>query len=307
MIRIENLFKNYGALEVIRGLNLGVGKGEVYGFIGHNGAGKSTTMNILSGLIRYQSGKCLINGMDISQNRGKITADTGYLPEDPVFYPNMTAVEYLRMIGTLCGKSRGEIRKKSDFLLELTSLKAAERRRIKGYSRGMRQRLGIAVTLFNDPSVLLLDEPSSALDPEGRKEVVNIISRLRDEGKTIFLSTHILSDIERICDRIGMLHNGGLIIEDSFSALMKDFILPVYDIEFSVPLSPLYEEMFRKQDFTEEVTRNGDRLSVYFKSTEDTKQRILRYIADSGLPVDSFTLRKSSLEEIFLRLVKTNG
>src|SRR5690554_2729770 len=193
MIRAKNLVKNYGNHKVLRGVNIEVNKGDIYGFIGHNGAGKSTTMNILTGLINHQGGECIVNG------------SVGYLPEDPKFYPYMNAWEYLEFIGTMGGCPKKDIKQTSGKLLDMVKLTSASKRAIGGYSRGMKQRFGIAVALFHNPEILLLDEPYSALDPQGRVDVADIIMRLKEGGKTVFFSTHILNDVERICNKIGIL------------------------------------------------------------------------------------------------------
>ncbi len=304
MIKINNLIKNYGTHQVLKGINLEVQKGEIYGFIGHNGAGKSTTMNIMSGLIKFQSGSCIINGTNVKSNHDKIHNKIGYLPENPRFYPYMNAWEYLNFIGKIGGNSRKEIKTKSEKLLEMVNLKKAAKRRIGGYSRGMKQRLGLAAILYHDPQLLLLDEPSSALDPEGRKEIIDIILQLKEQGKTVFLSTHILTDMERLCDRIGILHDGEIILERKLNALLKNYILPVYDIEFEEPLSKQLIKKINDESWIKEVYQTDEKLSIYIADMEIAKDHLIKTIAKLNIPVVSYNLRKSNLEDIFLRLVK---
>lgn len=304
MIKVENLVKNYKEHHVLKGINLNVSKGEIYGFIGHNGAGKSTTMNILGGLIKFQSGNCIVNGVDISKNRKSIVKNIGYLPEDPKFYPYMSGLEYLDFIGKIGGDSKNEIKNKSNSLLDLVKLNDSKRRKIGGYSRGMKQRLGMAAALYHNPNLLLLDEPTSALDPEGRKDIVDIINHLKSQGKTVFLSTHILSDVERVCDRIGILHGGKIIIEESLSDLMKKYIVPVYDIEFK---NVINEKMFSKlnsKPYIKEVYKDKENLAVYIEDSDDSHLNLIKIISDFNNVVLSYNLRKSNLEDIFLRVVK---
>lgn len=232
MIKIENLFKSYGSHKVLKGVDIEVKEGEVYGFIGQNGAGKSTTMNILAGLIEFDDGECTINSKRIYKKGKGTFKEVGYLPEEPKFYQYMNSWEYLKFIGEMCGDSKTKINEKSKKMLDMVKLTDSAKRPIGGYSRGMKQRLGIAVAMYNNPKILLLDEPSSALDPQGRRDITEIICDLKKEGKTIFLSTHILNDIERVCDRVGMLKEGQVVIEESIDNLLKRYIKPLYDIEF---------------------------------------------------------------------------
>lgn len=230
MIKIQGLIKGYGTHEVLKGIDIDVNAGEIYGFIGQNGAGKSTTMMILAGLMDFQSGTCTIDGEIVKRGKNRHFKQVGYLPEEPRFYLYMNAWEYLTLIGESGGMGTREIKVRSGEVLEMVSLTKDAKRPIGNYSRGMKQRLGMAVAMFHDPKVLLLDEPSSALDPIGREDVVTIIENLKARGKTIFLSTHILNDIERVCDRIGVLQGGHIVVEDSLDAILKAYSEPIYDI-----------------------------------------------------------------------------
>lgn len=304
MIRIENLVKNYGEHQVLKGVNIEVKEGEVYGFIGHNGAGKSTTMNILAGLIGFQKGRCFINGKDMQDINNRANNDVGYLPEDPKFYPYMNAWEYLEFIGSMKGDSKKLIKEKSERMLDTVKLTKSAKRAIGGYSRGMKQRLGIAVAIYNDPKLLLLDEPSSALDPEGRLDVVEIISKLKSQGKTIFLSTHILNDIERVCDRVGILSNGQIVLEENIHELMKKYIQPVYDIEFDGTVN---EEQFKRicqANYIEKINLEDRKANVWINDFEHNSSKLVKLISELNIPIISISLRRNSLEEIFLKVAK---
>lgn len=304
MIRVENLVKSYNSHEVLKGITLEVKAGEIYGFIGPNGAGKSTTMNILAGLIDFQSGKCVVNGREIKKNKDRNSRDIGYLPEDPRFYPYMNAKEYLSFIGTLGGDTVKAINKKSEWLLGMVKLAKASKRPIGGYSRGMRQRLGIAVAMYHDPEVLLLDEPSSALDPEGRKDVIEIIQQLKSRKKTVFLSTHILNDIERICDRVGILHEGKIVINESLGVLMKKYLQPIYDIEFKEFLNEQQIETIKAASFIEHVAIDGKHVSLTLRDIELNGNDTLKLLTEVGVPVITMNIRKPSLEDIFMKVVE---
>ncbi len=195
-------------VEALKDLNLEIYKGEIFGFLGPNGAGKSTTIKILMGLIFPTEGKFLINGIeghDISYKRF-----IGYLPENPAFYEYLTAEELLTFVGRTFEMDDKKIKIETERLLKLLDLFDARKRYIRSYSKGMIQRLGLAQALIHDPEILILDEPMSGLDPLGRILVRDIILELRDRGKTVFMSTHILNDIEILCDRVGIIVQGTL-------------------------------------------------------------------------------------------------
>lgn len=305
MIRVQNLVKSYGHHKVLKGINFEVKKGAVYGFLGHNGVGKSTTMNILTGLINYDSGVVEIDNKDMKTNKRELMKKIGYLPESPSFYPYMSAYEYLSFIGELQGDSRGIIKKRTDELLEQVKLKESGKRRIGGYSRGMKQRLGLAVAIYNSPELLFLDEPSSALDPEGRKEIIEIIRSLRERDITVFLSTHILSDVERVCDEVAILNDGKIVLKENLTKLMDEYVLPVYDVEFEKPCKSA-ESFLEGKSWIDNIQSDGNLISVYVKDKNIAKEKLLRIISDFDNPVISYSVRRSTLEDIFMRVVYKN-
>ncbi|MBS4538454.1 ABC transporter ATP-binding protein [Clostridium sp. D2Q-11] len=304
MIKAENLCKRYGNNKVLKGVNFNVEKGEVYGFLGHNGAGKTTTMNILAGIIDYNDGNIKINSLDMKENRTNLKGTIGYLPEEPKFYPYMTANEYLAFIGEVLGFDKNKIKSRNKELLELVKLEESCNRKIGGYSRGMKQRLGIAVSMYNNPEILLLDEPSSALDPTGRKDVVDIIEDLKDLGITVFLSTHILSDIERVCDRVGILQGGKIILEEKLDILKKRYLHPIYDIEFEKNIKEDIINTIDK-DWIEEIKVYKNIMNIYVNEDIDSRD-IMKVIAEINLPILSLNLRRSNLEDIFIKVVSEN-
>jgi ABC-2 type transport system ATP-binding protein len=192
----------------VQGLDLEVNAGEVFGFIGPNGAGKTTTMNVLLGFVPPTSGTAYLFGIDIRQPiaRQKI----GYLPELTYYYKFLTAEELLRFYAKIFKIPRADADQRIDQLLKLVELESARKRLIKSYSKGMQQRVGLAQALINNPDLLILDEPTSGLDPLGRMKVREIIQRLKNEGKTVFFSSHELGEVETVCDRVGIIHQGQL-------------------------------------------------------------------------------------------------
>jgi ABC-2 type transport system ATP-binding protein len=205
----------------VDGLNLQVRSGEVFGFLGPNGAGKTTTMNVLLGFVNATSGSASIFGVDVRQPIAR--QRIGYLPELTYYYKFLNTEELLRFYASIFRIPRSEREKRIDAILKLVELEAARKRLIKTYSKGMQQRVGLAQALINDPDLLILDEPTSGLDPLGRMKVRQIIQRLKEQGKTVFFSSHELGEVETICDRVAILHQGRLLMEGRVDDLVKQY------------------------------------------------------------------------------------
>ena len=205
----------------VDGLSLSVHKGEVFGFLGPNGAGKTTTMNVLLGFVNASSGCASLFGVNVREPIAR--QRIGYLPEMTYYYKFLTAEELLRFYAKVFGIPRSEADKRIDRLLKLVELEAVRKRTIKSYSKGMQQRVGLAQALINDPDLLILDEPTSGLDPIGRMKVREIIQRLKNEGKTVFFSSHELGEVETVCDRVAILHQGKLMVEGRVNELMQEY------------------------------------------------------------------------------------
>lgn len=307
MLKVVNLKKSYGKFEVLKEISFEIKKGTVYGFLGQNGAGKSTTMNILTGLIDFNGGEIYIDGKEFKANRFEVIKKIGYLTENPVFYNYMNAYEYLSFLGEVSGYKHDKIKSRIDELLELVKLKDAAKRRVGGYSRGMKQRLGVAIAMFNHPEILFLDEPTSALDPGGRMEMMDLIEGLKEQNITVFLSSHILSDVERVCDEVSILHHGKIILSDKLEDLKNKYIQPIYDIEFEKKCSSIRDALTRL-DWVQNVQMEGSKkLSVYVKDINTANSRLLKDIPIEDNHILSFNLRKNNLEDIFMRMVKNDG
>ncbi|MGB4600082.1 MAG: ABC transporter ATP-binding protein [Trichlorobacter sp.] len=212
----------------LQGLSLTINQDEVFGCIGPNGAGKSTTIKLLLDLIRPDRGSITINGQPASNETSR--ARVGYLPENPYIYDFLTASEYLAYAGRLSGMSATAIRQRSEELLTKLKLDQAAKRRISGYSKGMQQRTAIAAALIHDPELVVLDEPMSGLDPLGRKLIFDLIAELKTQGKTVFISSHVLTDIERLCDRVGIIVQGRL----CFEGHVKELAAPLDELFLQV-------------------------------------------------------------------------
>jgi ABC-2 type transport system ATP-binding protein len=215
ILQIDNLVVQYRTRELgqstrtaIKGLSLSVYRGEVFGFLGPNGAGKTSTMNVLLGFVPATSGSASLFGVDVRQPIAR--QRIGYLPELTYYYKYLSAEELLRFYARIFGIPPAERESRIDAVLKLVELEDSRKRAIRTYSRGMQQRVGLAQALINDPDLLMLDEPTSGLDPIGRMKVREVIQRLRQEGKTVFFSSHELGEVETVCDRVAILHQGEL-------------------------------------------------------------------------------------------------
>ena len=229
MLRITGLRKRFGDKAVLNGLDLSVPEHSIFGFIGRNGAGKTTTMKTVLGMLKADGGRIAVNGEPVVYGKSASNRHIGYLPDVPEFYPFLTAPEYLRFCGEITGMKKTDCEARAKELLELVGL-AEETHRIKGFSRGMKQRLGIAQALLNRPKLLICDEPTSALDPVGRKEILDILRNIRAQTTVVF-STHILSDVERICTDVAVLNDGIAQIQGTLSDLKAAYRREEYLLE----------------------------------------------------------------------------
>lgn len=303
-IQIENLTKTYGAVRALDGLSLEVAQGSIFGFLGPNGAGKTTTIRILTGLAHPTAGAVKVAGVEIGHN-GALARRIGYLQEEPAFYGWMRAQEFLEHIGRLFGWNAARCKARAEELLKQVGLWDARRRRIGGFSRGMRQRLGIAQALVNQPEVLFLDEPASALDPAGRRDVLELIANLRGQC-TVFMSTHILADVERVCDTIGIIHKGRMLRVARQEELTSAYALPVFRVEIGgngAHQLAEWAEKISREPMVEQVQMDENSARIRVRDVENARGWLLRSLGESGLAVERFEALKPTLEEVFLNLV----
>ena len=294
MLRITGLHKRFGDKEVLRGLDLSVPEHSIYGFIGKNGSGKTTTMKTVLGLLKADSGDIIVNGEKVVYGQTDTNRYIGYLPDVPEFYSFMTAKEYLRFCGEITGMSRADIEERTRELLTLVGL-ADETHRIKGFSRGMKQRLGIAQALLNSPKLLICDEPTSALDPVGRKEILDILLAVREQT-TVLLSTHILSDVERICTDVAFLDNGVAGLQGPLSQIKTKYRSEAYllETEREEDTAALLEA------FSDTEKIGGNRLTFYEK--QNTLHDVLGFAAQRKLSLVKLERAEPSLESLFMEV-----
>lgn len=308
ILEIKNLAKSFGSKEVLKDVSFKIPEGKIFGFVGVNGAGKTTTMKIILGLLEADGGEVRVCGEKVSGAGEKTNRYIGYLPDVPEFYSYMNAREYLEFVGDITGYD-GDRRGRTEELLELVGLKNDAKRRIKGYSRGMKQRLGIAQALFAKPKLLICDEPTSALDPVGRKEILDLLSAAKAET-TVLFSTHILSDVERVADEIAMLHDGVI----KFAGNTKDIIEAnvgqayVLELEEEGQAAALKEEFPKlealgitpdKKAGSESVSDNHSR-SIIIPNRELAAE-VTRYLGSNNIVPLKFEKQEADLESIFMK------
>jgi ABC-2 type transport system ATP-binding protein len=285
---------------ILHGISLRVHEGEIFGFVGPNGAGKTTTLKVLMGLIRPTSGNATILGREIGSTASR--AGVGFLPENPYFYDYLTGREILHFYARVSGVPSQRRAQRVDTLLEWVGLSRAADARLRTYSKGMLQRVGIAQSLIHDPVVVFLDEPMSGLDPIGRKEIRDLILRLRGEGKTVFMNTHILSDVEMLCDRVAIIAKGRI----RFQGRIEDF-LPDRESECELVLAGIAPEAVLplEERYGAELRGHGEQLALRVQEKQVTG--VLREALAAGARVLSVTPHRVSLESVFMSTIEQEG
>ena len=302
-IRCQQLSRRYGQVEALKSLDLTVQRGTVFGFLGRNGAGKTTTIRLLTGLARPTAGAAWVMGVKSSTGDAAAHHQFGYLPEEPAFYTWMNPKEYLGHIGRLYALAGRELEKRIGELLALAGLSDVADRRLAGFSRGMRQRLGIAQALIHRPPVLFLDEPTSALDPAGRRVVLELIEQLRGQT-TVFLSSHILGDVERVCETIGVIHQGELLLTATREELVASYDTDVVELEVEQPLADvaLLTKRLHSESWVSALVREDNTVRVSVNDVAAAKGMLLPMVVELGLVLTRYEWVRPSLEEVFLEI-----
>jgi len=300
-IEVRRLTKVYGKKRALDHVDLKVEEGSIFGFLGPNGAGKTTTLRMLTGLARPTKGTVRVLGHDVSSADNAVRAEIGFLPDVPGFYEWMTAEEFLRFAGGLFGIERRILDQRVGVLLDLAGLTDVTTR-IGGYSRGMKQRLGVAQALINAPKLLMLDEPTSALDPMGRKEVLDMLESLRGRT-TVFFSTHILGDVERICDTVAILDHGRLVVQSPIDELKARYGAEKVVVEVEEGADELAAAI-DAASWSTKVERDGNgTMHVTVSDADAAKRAIPAMVAARGLALSRMEAGEMGLEEVFVQLV----
>lgn len=293
IVQTENLSKRFGKERAVSNINLKIRKGEIYGFLGPNGAGKTTTIRMLLGLMKPSSGTIKMFQKDLTKERINILAKVGSLVENPSYYPHLTAYENLEALRKILGVPKSRI----DEVLEIVRLKDAADKKVKGFSLGMKQRLGIAASLLHNPELLILDEPTNGLDPSGIIEIRNLIKRLPEEyGMTIIISSHLLSEIDQMATQVGIVTKGKMIFQDSIEA-MRRFAQPKVVIKVSDG-----EKGWRSLVANGIKAEHKDDLILFDECSDEKVAHIVQILVQEGISVYRVEEEKRSLEDIFLQM-----
>lgn len=302
MLQIKDLCKSYGHFKAVDHLNLEIKKGSAFGFVGPNGAGKTTTMRIVSGLLSPTSGEVYVDGIDAIRDTEQLKRKIGYMPDFFGVYDNLKAIEYMEFYASMYGLVGKEATKTCRELMALVNLEEKEDFYVDSLSRGMKQRLCLARSLVHNPSLLILDEPASGLDPRARFEMKEIIKNLADMGKTIMISSHILPELAQMCDCLGIMKQGSLFLEGTVEEILQK----------SQQNSSIKIQIFKEQEKAVEIVKANPHveklsiqekiLAVHFNGTEQDEYELLKELIDYGVGVHGFVKEAGDLEELFMEL-----
>ncbi|BAM46749.1 ABC transporter ATP-binding protein [Amphibacillus xylanus] len=295
---IENLTKKFNQQVAVNNVSFQLKSGQCIALLGANGAGKTTTLRMLAGLLTPTSGEIKFDG---SQNGVDIRSKIGYLPQHPAFYGWMTGKEFLVYVGRLANLTKLEAENRADHLLEQVGISDAKNKRIGKYSGGMRQRLGIAQALIHKPSMIMLDEPVSALDPIGRREVLTLLQELKQDT-TILFSTHILNDAEEISDGLLLIHQGQLVEQGSLAELREKYQKQKIELSFKEVDDQMIEQLNQLSSIVE-ISQNRDQLNCIVNNVDLAREQILSKTLDSGWQMTNFTVSRATLEDMFMEVV----
>ncbi|ERI92231.1 ABC transporter, ATP-binding protein [Clostridiales bacterium oral taxon 876 str. F0540] len=304
MLEIKNLRKDYGKYTAVNNLNLTVEKGEIFGFVGPNGAGKTSTMKIVAGLMPATSGEVYVDGIDALNESRKVKEKIGYMPDFFGVYDNLKVIEYLEFYASIYGINGTESRKVCGDLLELVDLTSKENAYVDSLSRGMKQRLCLARSLVHNPELLILDEPASGMDPRARFEMKEILRSLKDMGKTIIISSHILPELAELCTTIGIIEKGSFVIRGT----VEEIMLNVYNSRpLKIKVLGKLEEaaaVLKEIPKVDRISAEGSTLTVAYSGTEEEMSKLLAILISKNISVVSFGQSEGNLEEIFMKVTE---
>ena len=301
-IEINNLTKNFGSLTAVNKLNLQVQTNSIHGFLGPNGAGKTTTIKILVGLLRPTEGSVRVLGQEVHADQADSRLNIGYMPELPKFPKHLKGTELLDIYGRMYGMSQQQRAEQIPKLIESVGLKGRENDLIGKYSKGMQQRIGIAQALLNDPELVILDEPSIGLDPVGMVEVRELVKSISKEGITVFLSSHLLFEVEQICDHVTIINKGSMLASDTPQNISGQLGPAMINIELT-DLSNAVIAAVKKLPFISGTWKTGNTLMIQVKTYDDVRAQISKEVTGAGGTIIGMSQKTTNLEDIFLQLV----
>ena len=302
VIEVENLTKRFNGLIAVDNISLTVDKGEVFGFLGPNRAGKTTTIRMLTGLLTPDSGRILIDGIDIGKDPVRAKMKLGVIPEMGNIYVDLTARDNIILAGRYYGYPSGELFKKTDYLLNLFELGERKRQLVRTFSKGMKQRVNIASAIVHDPEILFLDEPTSGLDVKSQRLIKDIIKDINCKGTTVFLTTHNIEEANNLCGRVAIIDKGKIAAIDRPEVLRNTF-------ESTVAVEVAFEQsvgtdVFSRKGLIDKVQRSGDRLKLYTKDPGETVKYLAGLSESLDLKIISLEILKPSLEEAYIKLTE---
>ena len=300
-VRLEGLGKEYGHFTALKSLDLTVAKGTCLGFLGPNGAGKSTTIKIMTNLVRPSRGRTTLFGIDVRKEPAKALARVGAVIETPEFYGYLSPLETLAYAGRLRGMTSKNLEARSEAVLKEVKLSEWADQRIQKFSKGMKQRLAIAQALLHEPDLLIFDEPTSGLDPRGMAEVRDVIKSLKGQGRTIFMSSHLLPEVQEACDDVALLNHGELLLQGSVRDLSRENGASVFQATFLVPPSAQDLEKLAALSVVQGVKASSDGIvDLQFTGGPEAQAAIVAAMVSQGLKVTAFRPLGSSLEQVYL-------
>lgn len=302
MLQIKNLYKNYGKFNAVDNLSLNIKEGEIFGFVGPNGAGKTTTMKIVCGLLSASKGEVFVNGIDAIKNSKKAKEYIGYMPDFFGVYDNLKVSEYLDFYASIYDIKGKESKKVCSDLLELTDLTNKKDAYVDSLSRGMKQRLCLARSLVHNPKILVLDEPASGMDPRARFQMKEILKSLKDMGKTVIVSSHILSELAEICSTIGIIDNGNMVIKGSVDEIMSKIYK---NRSVRIKLNSELEKAVRiLKEFSsvDNIITSENNIEADFIGNDSDMNKLLKELIKREVPVVTFSQKDGNLEDIFMKV-----
>jgi ABC-2 type transport system ATP-binding protein len=308
-IEAVNLSKRYGSFTALSNLSLKIEGSKCVGFLGPNGAGKTTTLKIFTDMIRASEGKALINGVDVHLNKKKAMASAGALIESPEIYPSLTPREALSMVAEIRGLPRAEAKKKIEETVAEVKMNEWLDKKVGKFSKGMKQRINIAAALLSEPEVIMLDEPTTGLDPRGQAEVRDIVKDLKKKNRLVFMSSHLLNEVQEICDEVAMIDHGKLIVYDSLSNVTKRFSSDgsnTVEIELSRDIDDrsVNTNIGSLASVSSVEKLDSRKVRIHFSGGLENQERLLQELATMRIGMVSFRPSASALEETYLSLIK---
>lgn len=304
MLKIKNLYKQYGKFTALNGLNLEIEEGELFGFVGPNGAGKTTTMRIVAGLLAADSGEVYVDGIDGLREQQKIKEKIGYMPDFFGVYDNLKAMEYMEFYASIYGITGKEARKLCYELMELVNLSDKADSYVDGLSRGMKQRLCLARSLVHNPKLLILDEPASGLDPRARFEMKEILRNLSSMGKTILISSHILPELAEMCSTIGIIEQGSMVVKGAVDEIMQKMTTSNPLVMKIVEGQELAVRILKENPLVENISIKEDCISIGFRGGKYEEAGLLHDLVREDILLSSFAREEGNLEALFMQLTE---